>query len=241
MGSYVSVDNILSDIPASYITQTNTESDSFSTTDVRLYTATAYFNCHSYAWHSQDTEENHYWMPSPVLYYTDGSYYEVSTPAVGDIICYFDDNGTSNNTTDDNNIHSGIVVTVISNATSNNLCGNSNTVIVESKWGNAGLYRHNGYECPYTDLLLDFYTDVDPGDIAEYVKYYRRSGHTHSFTTYNDTGRTDFHECICTCGMTIHAPHIWVEHWGQSRVSQQSAKYIPQYYCSDCGAFTLHP
>lgn len=36
-------------------------------------------------------------MNDPSPYYVDNSYLEISTPVYGDIICYFDDNGTPNN------------------------------------------------------------------------------------------------------------------------------------------------
>lgn len=49
-------------------------------------------------------------MNDPSPYYADNSYLEVSTPMQGDIICYFDDNGTPNNYADDTNWHFGIVV-----------------------------------------------------------------------------------------------------------------------------------
>ena len=210
----------------------NSVNDSISSNDSRLHTATCRFNCHSYAWYSQDTSSNQYWMNDPSLYYTDGSYDEVTTPAIGDIICYFDDNGTPNNTADDSNLHSGIVVSILSGF-SQNLAG---IYIVESKWGAAGVYRHNGYECPYTA-----YDAANPAsNSADYVKFYRRSGHTHSFTTYNDNGNMEYHECICSCGMIIHAPHTWVEYRSYA-LGQGNLYYIPQYRCSKCDAFTLNP
>lgn len=42
----------------------------------RLYSATPVYNCHSYAWHSQKTSENKYWINNPANYYVNGSYSE---------------------------------------------------------------------------------------------------------------------------------------------------------------------
>ena len=134
---------------------------------------TTQYNCHSYAWYSQNSETNHYWMPYPTEYYLDYSYYEVYAPQVGDIICYFDNNGTPNNTADDENLHSGIVES-INDVQVNNICGNSSLVNVISKWGAHGLFSHRGDYCPYTSTFN--------GD-ADYVKYYRpRTNETFNLT-----------------------------------------------------------
>ena len=47
------------------------------------------YNCHSYAWHNASTS-NMYWIDGPFAYayMTDGSYIEVTTPAVGDKVTY---------------------------------------------------------------------------------------------------------------------------------------------------------
>ncbi len=210
----------------------------------RLSTATFFYNCHSYAWHSQNTSLNHYWIDDADPYYDNSAfivdYEEVDTPSCGDIICYFDDNGTANNTSDDKNLHSGIVVMSISGATSNGLCGISNTLIVESKWGPAGLYRHNGYECPYTD----YNSAASEDQRAEYVKFYRKSNHTHSHThSYVEINNFEYHACVCACGQIVHAPHVWLStpiHPNLTR-SSVSPSYIPQYTCRDCGMIALNP
>lgn len=203
--------------------------DNVSANNDRLHPATARFNCHSYAWYSQNTSTNYYMMPDPSEYYESGEYYEVSAPAVGDIICYMDNNGTSGNTADDVNCHSGIIVKVYSSPPVNGLAGG---YMVESKWGGGGLYRHNGYQCIYTN----YYST----GAADYLKFYRKVGHTHNFSTYNDNGNDDYHECICSCGMIIHNPHNWVLHYGKS-LEQRGVNYIPEYYCAQCGAFSLNP
>ncbi len=128
---------------------------------IRLADASVIYNCHSYAWY-KSSAVNPYWMPTPATYYSaqDLSYVEVSTSRVGDIICYYKSNGE--------NIHSGLVVDTL-NGAPNGVCGNSNLVMIESKWGSAGLYRHRGDQCPY------------PGLDATYVKYYRpRTGSSYT-------------------------------------------------------------
>ena len=171
-----------------------------------------FYNCHSYAWHSQRYLINDYWINEPDGYIQESGCYEVvGTPQKGDIICYYNDNGTPNNYSDDKNVHSGIVVGVVSGATSNGQCGNSNTVTVQSKWGLNGLYQHNGYECPYTNfgnsVANSTFSNSDP---ADYVKYYRN--HTHSHTscsqlTSGDPLYNDYHKKVCSCGQIIYEAH----------------------------------
>lgn len=164
----------------------------------KLRASTYLYNCHSYAWYSQSASNN-YWINDPSPYYTDGSYYEVTSPQVGDIICYFDNMGTTS-TSDDQNRHSGIVTEILSGV-SNGECGNSDLVMVTSKWGQAGLYSHNGYECPYTN----YYS----GD-ADYVKYYR-AAHDHSYTHHYAQFTTTVHYAYCSCGDYVTEAHNMVE------------------------------
>lgn len=146
------------------------------------------YNCHSYAWYDS-ASSNTYWIDDPTNYYSNNAYYtEVTTPAVGDIICYFNGNV---------NLHSGIV-TAINVEASNNECGNANTVEVISKWGMAGLYMHNGYECPYTSYS-------ESGE-ATSVKYYR---HIHSYSYTNVTIHYQHRATCRTCGYTFTESHNW--------------------------------
>ena len=137
-----------------------------------LANPTTAYNCHSYAWYSQDILTNTNWMPYPTEYYTDYSYYEVSTPRAGDIICYFDDKGTAAEI-DDENIHSGIVVSV-NDVLASSVCGDSSLVNVRSKWGQQGLFYHRGDICPYVSTYEGF---------ADYVKFFLRW--SHSIRTYH--------------------------------------------------------
>lgn len=133
--------------------------------------ATYSYNCHSYAWYSQNSYTNTYWISCPTAYYhsADMSYKREYTPRIGDIICYYDLDLSSK----EQNIHSGIVVG-FTGETSNNVCGNSNTVIVRSKWGQAPLYEHKGDECPYVQKYG-----------ADEVRYYRpRTNASYTLSTY---------------------------------------------------------
>ena len=162
---------VLNDYSSFTLEELNLESDLIFPNATRLSTATAKYNCHSYAWYSRNVNSNDIWIDDPSLFYEDGSYYEVSTPEVGDIICYFSDMGTSD-TSDDSNLHSGVVSEIL-DGTSNGICGTADLVTVTSKWGVYGLYSHNGLYCPYTSA-----SSVS-GDKAEYVKYFR---HVHDFS-----------------------------------------------------------
>lgn len=181
-GNEVEVYETFNDFSDTYIFAYNNYYDSLYPDAIRLSSATARYNCHSYAWYSQDINSNHYWMNDPSEYYDieDMTYEVVNTPRIGDIICYFDDNGTPYNLTDDNNLHSGIIVDYDSSITINNVCGNSNQVTVLSKWGPAGLYQHMGDNCPYVS---------SHNGNADYVKYYRpRTNNAYTLTSsFNNT------------------------------------------------------
>lgn len=144
---------------------------------VLLGNPTTAYNCHSYAWYSQNTSTNTYWMNDPTQYYTDYSYCEVSTPRAGDIICYFDDKGTTS-TADDVNLHSGIV-TSVNDSLVNDVCGMASLVNVTSKWGRHGLFSHRGDICPYVATYSGG---------ADYVKFYRpRTNAVYSLSKTMDT------------------------------------------------------
>lgn len=169
---------------------------------VQIAPATAKYNCHSYAWHNQLYATNTYWLDDPGVYhFADISLYtEVTTPQVGDIVCYLNAYG--------DNLHSGIIVS-ISSGDSNEICGNSDLLIVQSKWGMHGLYEHRGDLCPYT-VSAAHYEELSANDkisnIANDVVYYRRVEHTHSFSKVNYSD--SYHKYMCTgCGVTI-----WEEH-----------------------------
>lgn len=139
-----------------------------------------YYNCHSYAWHSEDVDTNCYWIDNPENYYLNNTYYmEVTTPAAGDIICYFDG---------DENIHSGVVTSINSF---------NNTVRVVSKWGYWGLYEHKSNECPYV---------LNDNGVPTTIKYYRF--HDHTFTYTRNIMNPSVHTARCsTCGYSFEEYH----------------------------------
>ena len=106
-------------------------SDGYSliyTSAVQLAPCNPSYNCHSYAWHSQLTT-NKYWINDPSVYMVDGSY-TLSTAAAGRKVVYISGSLGLD--------HSGIVYSA-----------STGGVVVESKWGICGLFRHNLSDCPY--------------------------------------------------------------------------------------------
>ena len=90
------------------------------------------YNCHSYAWYQQSS--NNVWMADPGLYMSDGSY-SASYPLSGRKITYTY-TGSNTNTLE----HSGVV----------SLVGSSpDSTYVTSKWGVHGLFYHRLTDCPY--------------------------------------------------------------------------------------------
>lgn len=100
---------------------------------VEIREPTLSYNCHSYAWYSQD-EDNIYWIPYPGSFLNDGTYIQSSEWQIGDKIVYFS-NGIAT--------HSGIISVVNGNSLSD--------ITVTSKWGSCGLYAHIGNDCPYME------------------------------------------------------------------------------------------
>ena len=212
--------------------------------------ATALYNCHSFAWYSRDYENNRYWISDPTNFYYNEKYEEVTTPRIGDIVCYFDDRGTEN-PDDDANLHSGVVMSVVTWNPSGTM-GGLDSIVVISKWGKAGLYRHNGYRCPYTaykDVVEDEHHinyGIDEAHVAEYVKFYRAHQHqeeacdasgilyscsncdyeilvSHSCTYQAAAGNLFTHTATCSeCSFSYAEAHNWVD-------------LRTRYQCGKCG------
>lgn len=177
----VSVIAFSEDLSTTDIEYLNVNFDNLFLNATRLSTSTRYYNCHSYAWYKSMTT-NPYWMNDPSAYYTDESYYEVSQPQAGDIICYYDSSNSI--------LHSGAIISI--DSTINGL----SSIIEESKWGSCGLYRHRADYCPYMPNY--------GGDTA-YVKYYRHTRHTYNQECeyYNNS----YHKTYCLCGDYIFTKH----------------------------------
>lgn len=101
------------------ITAINSRTDRSYPNATRTYTATKRFNCHSYAWYSQSTSTNKYWMDNPSAYWTDGSYVS-SSAAAGRKVRYMSGQ------------HSAIMYRYT-----------SGEIYYVSKWGQAGVYKHS--------------------------------------------------------------------------------------------------
>jgi len=95
-------------------------------------TATAAYNCHSYAWYSTSSTNN-VWMNDPSVYMSDGSYSAGYAQVGSKVYWYSSSYGP---------IHSGILY---STSTSS-----SNPAKTTSKWGMYGLIRHVTNDCPYS-------------------------------------------------------------------------------------------
>jgi hypothetical protein len=97
-----------------------------------LRSSTRRYNCHSYAWHSQNAN-NIFWMnqPNQSNYWTDGSYFELNyCPINSAKVRYTDDDHSAN-------IDGAGVLT--------------------SKWGALGMVRHVADYAPYKSSNLKFY------------------------------------------------------------------------------------
>lgn len=150
---------------------------------VFLSSATTRYNCHSYAWYSQNTSTNIWNMLSPEQYILDGSCFETDGE-IGDIVLYYNV---------DEPIHSGIVVDTISGNPDQTWNG-LNLKVIESKWGHGPLFRHNGVECPYTE---DYIINNDPEClIIKYFRLHPEHSYTNSFVNF----KNNKHKAFCECG-----------------------------------------
>ena len=139
------------------------------------------YNCHSYAWYSQDIETNKYWINDPTMYYSDYSYDEIDVTKdniiKGDILCYF---GYYKGVY--SNLHSAIINSV-SEVIISNLPSELNELSVTSKWGEGGLYIHQGNYCPYIESTTQ-------------IKFFRPHRHQFVYTSILE----DSHFGKCPCG-----------------------------------------
>lgn len=114
----------------------NSDLDSVYHLATRKSPASIRYNCHNYAWNSDNPRG--YDMLSPTAYMNDGSYYSVSTLKSGDRVFY---------PTKD---HSAIYIRG---------SGAASNIIVESKWGFGGVYQHPIGYGPYCDagIPMEYY------------------------------------------------------------------------------------
>lgn len=175
----------------------NTFADDHNIEAVALAPKSGKYNCHSYAWYQQTTT-NEYYLYDPSPYYEDGSYIEVSSPQVGDIICYFDENG--------DNDHSAVIVEV-DNSKSDLL----ESLTVVSKWGPQELYKHRADNCIY--MRFTAYTRIFRNATMPY-------SHEHAFgfrheQIYEEVAEEQYvsnvqcHNIHCICGDYITQAHTY--------------------------------
>ena len=138
------------------------------------------YNCHSYAWYMQNASSNHYWIAYPTSYLNDDSYYEVANVQYGDILCYY---AVGYHPINNNTLvygpyisHSAIIVDDNNfDITDNDTLSNVDLI---SKWGECGVYEHNGDECPYGNRDTEF----------QYVKAYRpKTNYSCTLSLYGST------------------------------------------------------
>ncbi len=120
----------------------------------RLRSASANYNCHSYAWYSSSAG-NKYWMEpeDAMLYISDGSYTMVTSAAgimTGTKVQYIDMSESPPF------IHSAVVYS--RNSINFSFLIKGIGLTVNSKWGRAGLYRHSGSYSPYEADALYFFS-----------------------------------------------------------------------------------
>lgn len=183
--------------------------------------ATSYYNCHAYAWYS--TSPGMKWINNNASV-NGTTYYGVER--------FINDNhstllGSSDSVAHINDIivyyvdgivaHSGVVV-------------GTNPLRISSKWGQGCVWIHNKETVPAA------YKDDGVVDVL----YYRYTL-SHNFKDV-DYGNDIYHRHQCTiCDYYELQNHNWVLHYGNPTKDENGVRYIPEYYCSKCGAFTLKP
>ena len=137
---------------------TSNDSDKLGYSDnVRLSNPSKRYNCHSYAWYSQDILNNNYWISFPNSYIWDSSYIP-STGDENDILCYFAVDciivdGEFQPIGDTYISHSAIISDV-GNGFDYEDVDTYSELVVTSKWGQSSLFTHNALHCPYISPMI---------------------------------------------------------------------------------------
>ena len=135
-----------SDMPASTKTKYKNLFTKYFPNATLKQEACAYYNCHSYAWHSTSST-NKYWINDPSIYMssTDGSYRGITVGSTTRPAQYtrvfYNKPGLAKD-------HSALVM---GHAGGTGI----NQIICYSKWGQGGVYQHRLQYCPY------YYNDTD--------------------------------------------------------------------------------
>ncbi|UZN02988.1 hypothetical protein [Cellulomonas sp. S1-8] len=141
-GSTVATLTVSGDLTSSQITQINNQMASSYPRATRVRSATAKYNCHSYAWYSQSTSNNR-WMNYTAKYWTDGSYRFSSSQSYA---------------TATNALSPLVIGHRVSYVNGDHSAYKSGATTLTSKWGQAGLYTHGPNHTPYTSTTtLNYY------------------------------------------------------------------------------------
>lgn len=183
--------------------------------------ATSYYNCHAYAWHS--TSPGRKWIGNSQT--VSGTTYHGVERYIGDDHCTL--LGSSDSVARVNDI---IVYYVNGKAAHSGVVVGTNPLRIRSKWGQGCVWIHNKTSVPNEYK--------DNGTVN--VKYYRYTrAHTYQDVDY---GNDIYHKHQCTiCDYYVLERHSWVEYHVNPEKVENNIRYIPEYYCSKCGAFTLNP
>lgn len=183
--------------------------------------ATSYYNCHAYAWHS--TSPGRKWIGNSQA--VDGTTYHGVERYIGDDHCTL--LGSSDSVARVNDI---IVYYVNGTAAHSGVVVGTNPLRIRSKWGQGCVWTHNKTSVPNEYK--------DNGTVN--VKYYRYTrAHTYQDVDY---GNDIYHKHQCTiCDYHVLEKHNWVLHYVNPAKAVNDTRYVPEYYCSKCGAFTLNP
>lgn len=152
---------------------------------------TSKYNCHSYAWYSQSSQ-NVYWVNDPTPYTTDSHNTKLSAPTVGCICVYLDSNNEP--------LHSAVVISVTS----------STNFTVRSKWGKWGLYEHayddvpSSYKANGTSVKCEFYKRATSHTYASAYAQYNTTYHTRMCTVCNHIGYFNHNYTVTKYDSALH-------------------------------------
>lgn len=170
-GSPVYLYTTSKNLTQSQINKVNNSIDALYSEDARLATASALYNCHSYAWYSQSST-NPYWIEY-ADYFTIDPHYELlttGTAKVGDIVVYRNNNGKIT--------HSAIITDIETSSLFVPI------ITCASKLGVAGVYVHSITNVPET------YYEGSDTPIYEIRHYTTDHSYTGAYYQHNTTYHT---------------------------------------------------
>ena len=176
-----------SDLSQTEISEIISEEDEHYTNTTRVSNPTKKYNCHSYAWFSQNTSDNNYWIQYPYTYINDQSYV-IGDGSVNEILCYISvlctyENGNFYYSGDPFISHSAII-THVGSAFQHDNASTYNELDVISKWGQGSVLCHSATNCYYSNIIAteinnDIYYQVPYG----FAIYKPRTNNTYSLNS----------------------------------------------------------